>query len=650
MALAFLYSRAREINRLLPQAHGFIVDHKARPESTEEAKWVAEQLRTKFGMEASIHTLSWPKDPKELSPGEFERFESDARIFRYQALGRACRDNNIEAIMVAHHGDDQAETIMMRMANQRLRTGLKGMQSVEWIPECEGIHGIYHSSRKPRFDTPANHAFPIEQGGIQILRPLLALEKSRLIATCEQGDVQWAEDKSNQIPTLTSRNAIRHIYKNHKLPEALSIPSLVGTSLYMQKRVATYLSHADRLFDQCLMKLDIQTGSLLVRFPPFSSLLSRPIETEADMAEAKNTAYCLIEKVADLVTPKFKSALGQLAARIDCVYPELLRFEEKEEIFAAGHNICRDRFTVYHLWWRQWDKASPFHNDCLPSEDFGSSAPHPKEWLLTRQTLEQYEGQRLRIVIPPLQNQTPDLRSSLRPNETYQLFDGRYWIKLLNHTQDDLILRAFQKADMQQLSTSKSEQEVLQNQRPSLAPGRFILAAFALLKPSDVRFTLPAVFRIDRTTGQEILIGLPTLNVSMHCLGSPRNICDWAVRYKKIDLGSRSASDIVVPGTMKAEIVAMEKKMRMEAKALLQLKMKKSQSLNGTEESFAGDKGVSGKGSGNGTKWGWKRQVQTIQGAMNRDRMDGLEALEDASVRQEARKGRGKKGGERRRL
>lgn len=47
MALAYLYSRMRKANELLPKAHGFIVDHKARPESAEEAQWVAEELRGK---------------------------------------------------------------------------------------------------------------------------------------------------------------------------------------------------------------------------------------------------------------------------------------------------------------------------------------------------------------------------------------------------------------------------------------------------------------------------------------------------------------------------------------------------------------------------------------------------------------------------
>ena len=47
MALASLYSTARRNNEGLPVPHGIIIDHKARPESGEEAKWVAEELRSK---------------------------------------------------------------------------------------------------------------------------------------------------------------------------------------------------------------------------------------------------------------------------------------------------------------------------------------------------------------------------------------------------------------------------------------------------------------------------------------------------------------------------------------------------------------------------------------------------------------------------
>jgi hypothetical protein len=54
MALALLFAQHRRIYELEEPGqfventsdHAFIVDHKARPESTEEAKWVAEQCRT----------------------------------------------------------------------------------------------------------------------------------------------------------------------------------------------------------------------------------------------------------------------------------------------------------------------------------------------------------------------------------------------------------------------------------------------------------------------------------------------------------------------------------------------------------------------------------------------------------------------------
>lgn len=47
MALAALYAQSRLEDPKLPIPHGFIVDHKVRPESTEEAKWVSQQLHTK---------------------------------------------------------------------------------------------------------------------------------------------------------------------------------------------------------------------------------------------------------------------------------------------------------------------------------------------------------------------------------------------------------------------------------------------------------------------------------------------------------------------------------------------------------------------------------------------------------------------------
>jgi tRNA(Ile)-lysidine synthase len=580
-------------------------------------------------MRSSILTLTWPKDLDML---DVKRFETEARTRRYQALGRACRDKNIRALMVAHHGDDQAETVLMRLAHNRVRTGLKGMQSVEWIPECEGIYGVYHSGQRQRQDGFAGIPFPVEQGGIQIMRPLLAMEKSRLIATCEEQDVQWAEDKSNQIQTLTLRNAIRHMYRNHNLPEALSIKALVNVSLQMQKRIAAHRSYTSWLYDQCLMKLDIRTGSLLVRFPPFSSLLERPIQTESDKNEARNNAYCLLEKVADLVTPKFKPALGQLAARVDSIYPEFMTPEERNELVAAGESHFGDKFTVYHVWWRQWDKASPFEDHGLPSEDCGSAAQHPKEWLLTRQALESGEAQKLQITVPPSRTTELDTESS-HTSDDYQLFDGRFWIKLQNLTHDTLLVRSFQKTDMKHLPITLGSKGAIQN-RIGPIPERFITAAFALIKPSDMKFTLPAVFRKDSTTGEETLIGFPTLNVRMNGVGPSEGVCDWQVRYKKVDLGERSISDIIVPGTNN-EVIDEEKSQRIANKSVTRLKVRRKQ-VAGTDKSevFTGYKRVSEKRGNATAKRSWKQIVLDTQSIVEGEELEGLEFLQDGSEKE----------------
>ncbi|KAL1791844.1 hypothetical protein ACET3X_009595 [Alternaria dauci] len=554
MALAALYTRSREKNPELPSAHGFIVDHRVRPESTEEAEWVAGQLRSKFDMVSTILPLTWP-DGFNLK--DARRFETEARTLRYQALGQACRDMKITRLMVAHHADDQAETVMMRLANNRLRSGLQAMQHKEWIPECEGIYGVYHSGGYPESNHKSDIPFAVERGGIRIFRPLLMFEKTRLIATCKEMGVDWAEDQTNQIKTLTSRNAIRHIYKNHKLPEALSVKSLVHVSQHMQERIKRHKTLANELFDKCLIKLDIRTGALVVRFPPFSDLLPQRGCTEADNTDktyAKNTAYCLLERVAELVTPSSKTPLGPLAATVHHIYPELGDPEEDEQL-RQSNGARKNNYCVYNVWWRFWDQTSPFGEPEHRETGVDPYLPHPREWLLTRQPFDTHEtaNAKFQIFYPP---QTPP------KDNVYKLVDGRWWIRVHNRlTYDTIILRIFSKEDMRYLPTNQQNKSQMLEPHAS-RPYRYVMAAFELLKPVDVRFTLPALFRKDSETGEESLLGFPTLDVGIDGLGPPSS-CRWDVRYKKIDFGSRSAGDIIVRGSSSKDIVVQDMKGRM---------------------------------------------------------------------------------------
>lgn len=57
MALAALYANVKSSQLYTSSAHAFIVDHKVRPESTEEAEWVAEQCRSKCRLSLMHYSL-----------------------------------------------------------------------------------------------------------------------------------------------------------------------------------------------------------------------------------------------------------------------------------------------------------------------------------------------------------------------------------------------------------------------------------------------------------------------------------------------------------------------------------------------------------------------------------------------------------------
>lgn len=487
-------------------------------------------------MQASVLPLTWPTD---VDPLDHKRFESDARTLRYQALGRACREVGVKTLMVAHHADDQAETVLMRLANNRLRSGLQAMHPIEGIPECHGIYGVSHSGyRGPQ---PLSRGLPYEDGGIRILRPLLSFDKSRLVATCEEHGVAWVEDKTNHLQTYTSRNAIRHILKHYKLPAALSIESLVDVSKHMQERVNAHKSRARHLLGSCRMHHNPQVGSLHIQLPPFQKLLgedidwhtlSDPTDTQSrsKLNEAKNTAICLLAQAGQLVSPRENPPLGELASTLTHIWPEFRNFDrfDSSQEGVAGTSV-RTSYCVHGIWWRNYSSPSIRQPESRNATPRRSANP---EWLLTRQPLatNRTESASRSICYPPLR--MPSVTEVAlgeregRVESDWQLFDGRWWMNIQNFTTDTLILRHFAKADLDCMKPMAVARRG--------GPEKYIAVALSLLKPADVRFTLPALFQRDTVTKTDTLIGFPTLNVSMGTLGYSRSICSWQVRYKKL--------------------------------------------------------------------------------------------------------------------
>ncbi|WP_145678180.1 tRNA lysidine(34) synthetase TilS [Azospirillum brasilense] len=138
-----------------------IVDHRLRAESAAEAERVGGWLQAR-GVPRAI--LRW--DGEKPATG----IQEAARAARHRLLAERCRDEGILHLALAHHRDDQAETVLLRFARGSGIDGLAGMA-------------------------------PVRAGGaVRVIRPLLDLPRERMVATCRAFRQEWIEDPSNRNP------------------------------------------------------------------------------------------------------------------------------------------------------------------------------------------------------------------------------------------------------------------------------------------------------------------------------------------------------------------------------------------------------------------------------------------------------------------
>jgi tRNA(Ile)-lysidine synthase len=147
-----------------PAAHTVLtVDHRLRPESAAEAEAVA-GLAAKLGFRHA--TLVWEGAKPQTG------LQAAAREARYRLMADHLRSCGTPMLLTAHTRNDQAETLLMRLARG---SGL------------DGLAGIAPSARL---------------GPLRVLRPLLDTPKARLRATLEARGIRWIEDPSNQSPVF----------------------------------------------------------------------------------------------------------------------------------------------------------------------------------------------------------------------------------------------------------------------------------------------------------------------------------------------------------------------------------------------------------------------------------------------------------------
>jgi len=149
--------------------------------------------------------------------------EAEARLARYDAIGRWLRENAIRTLFVAHTRDDQAETLLLRLARGSGVDGLSAMLPVASFPLAE-------------FRT------------INLVRPLLGFFRSELQEYLRALGQEWFEDPMNHDPRF-GRIRIR---QNWDTLESLGLT---------RDRLANAAAH----FARAREALDLATVAILAR-------------------------------------------------------------------------------------------------------------------------------------------------------------------------------------------------------------------------------------------------------------------------------------------------------------------------------------------------------------------------------------------------
>ncbi|NRB03999.1 MAG: tRNA lysidine(34) synthetase TilS [Rhodobacteraceae bacterium] len=166
--------------------HAMTVDHGLRASAAPEIALVAARCAA---LGVPHHVRVW-KDWDGQG-----NLQSHARDARYELLCACAETLEISDVLLGHTADDQAETVMMRLARSAGVDGLAAMQ--------------------PR----------AARGGITLHRPFLTLGRAALREWLEAQGVAWAEDPSNDDPgfeRIRVRQALSGLADLGLTPDALS--------------------------------------------------------------------------------------------------------------------------------------------------------------------------------------------------------------------------------------------------------------------------------------------------------------------------------------------------------------------------------------------------------------------------------------------
>ncbi len=143
------------------------IDYGLRGKDSDRDEEFVKKLAEKHNLESAV-----------LNPKNIKKTENNLREIRYKFFEEVRRENNFDAVAVAHNADDQAETFLMRVIRG---SGLQGLTAMKY------------KSGLPR----------------RMIRPLLNISREEILEYLKTRGLKYRTDKTNK-ENLYFRNKIRN--------------------------------------------------------------------------------------------------------------------------------------------------------------------------------------------------------------------------------------------------------------------------------------------------------------------------------------------------------------------------------------------------------------------------------------------------------
>jgi tRNA(Ile)-lysidine synthase len=229
LALMLLAHRWAAGRAAAPAIHVYSVDHGLRAEAGSEVAMVVAAARS-LGVAATGLAWAGPKPENGV--------QEAARVARYRLMGAAMAADGVPVLLTAHHRQDQAETVLMRLAHG---SGIEGLKGISAVANVEGV---------------------------RVYRPLL---------DCDPADLRVVVDAAGLAPVEDPSNLDEH-YERVRWRKALPGLAALGLDGETLMRFSQRMGEADaaiaQMADSCFATMVLLDGfgAARIGFEPFLTL------------------------------------------------------------------------------------------------------------------------------------------------------------------------------------------------------------------------------------------------------------------------------------------------------------------------------------------------------------------------------------------